>query len=349
MRTLIIPCAGKSSRFPNMKPKWMLTHPDGHLMIEKALPLQAFSDFDRIVITIVKPHIQKYEADLVLTQIFGNRVELCVLDDFTSSASETIALTVKKMKITGSVIIKDSDNFVDFELPEDLCNAIVGLDVNNNSIVNNLPNKSFLILDEQQSTISDIVEKRIVSNIICLGVYIFSDIQDFMEAYECLKHKDDGELYISNCISKILADTGIIFGYIQAKHYKDWGTLQEWRIVQLCHTTYFVDVDGVLLVNRGQYGSLNWNNSTEIIEANCKKIAALQTKGAQIVITTARPEKYREKLEAILHENGIFPAAIVMGLNHGPRVLINDYSPTNPYPSASAINILRNTSLEDVL
>jgi hypothetical protein len=27
MKNLIIPMAGKSSRFPNMKPKWMLTHP----------------------------------------------------------------------------------------------------------------------------------------------------------------------------------------------------------------------------------------------------------------------------------------------------------------------------------
>lgn len=26
---LIVPCAGKSSGFPNMRPKWMLTHPEG--------------------------------------------------------------------------------------------------------------------------------------------------------------------------------------------------------------------------------------------------------------------------------------------------------------------------------
>ena len=27
MKNLIIPMAGKSSRFPDMRPKWMLTHP----------------------------------------------------------------------------------------------------------------------------------------------------------------------------------------------------------------------------------------------------------------------------------------------------------------------------------
>lgn len=45
MRSLIIPCGGKSSRFPNMRPKWLLTHPDGQLMIQKAvncMPLDFF-------------------------------------------------------------------------------------------------------------------------------------------------------------------------------------------------------------------------------------------------------------------------------------------------------------------
>ena len=27
MKNLIVPIAGKSSRFPNIRPKWMLTHP----------------------------------------------------------------------------------------------------------------------------------------------------------------------------------------------------------------------------------------------------------------------------------------------------------------------------------
>jgi len=37
MTTLIIPCAGKSSRYPGEKPKWLFTHPDGKLMLEKSI------------------------------------------------------------------------------------------------------------------------------------------------------------------------------------------------------------------------------------------------------------------------------------------------------------------------
>ena len=64
MKTLIIPCAGKSSRFPNMKPKWMLTHPDGKLMIEKAIDGINTNLFNQIIITILQEHIEKYELSV---------------------------------------------------------------------------------------------------------------------------------------------------------------------------------------------------------------------------------------------------------------------------------------------
>ena len=35
MKNLIIPVAGQSSRFPNMRPKWLMTMPDGSIMLEK--------------------------------------------------------------------------------------------------------------------------------------------------------------------------------------------------------------------------------------------------------------------------------------------------------------------------
>ena len=34
--------------------------------------------------------------------------------------------------------------------------------------------------------------------------------------------------------------------------------------------------------------------------------------------------------------------ALIMGLNHSERVIVNDFSDSNPYPSCSAINIPRN-------
>lgn len=351
MNTLIIPCAGKSSRFPNMKPKWMLTHPDGKLMIEKSLEGLDLDAFDRIIITIVKPHDDKYEAKLILEQVFADnpKIEICVLDDFTSSASETIYLTLTKMNVQGAFVIKDSDNCVRFELPRPLQNAIVGYDLSIHRDISNIPGKSFLIVNEQ-NIIEDIIEKQIVSKFICLGVYIFESVDDFLQAYrELLEKKVSGEMFISHVISYMLTKNDVIFTAIMADGYEDWGTLTEWKETQKRHRTYFIDVDGVILKNSGKYGKINWSNNKVMLEDNVQSIVELQNNGAQIVITTSRTEEYRPALVEMLSKAGIKPYAILMGMNHAARIVINDFAPTNPYPSAMCITLPRNSSIKEYL
>ncbi len=351
MNTLIIPCAGKSSRFPNMKPKYMLTHPDGKLMIEKSMEKINVDVFDRIIITIVKPHDEKYEAKLIMEQVFNNnsKVEICMLDDFTSSASETVYLTLKKMNVEGAFVIKDSDNRVEVNFNKQIKNSIIGYNLHEHPNITNIPGKSFLIVNEQ-GIIHDIIEKQVVSNIICLGVYCFENALDFINAYdEMLTKKISGEMYISHVISYMLASNNYVFSSILALSYDDWGTLSEWKEVQKKHRTYFVDVDGVLMKNCGKYGKRNWYNNTETLPDNMETIRKLQDDGAQIVITTSRPEEFRANLEKILNENGIKPYAMLMGMNHAARVVVNDFAPTNPYPSGIAITLPRNNSIKEYL
>lgn len=351
MNTLIIPCAGKSNRFPNMKPKYLLTHPDGELMIEKSIKGLNLDIFDRIIITIVKPHDDLYESNLILSQVFENnkKIEICILDDFTKSASETVYLTLQKMDVNGAFVVKDSDNCVYTKIPKKIFNSISAYDLHKHTNISNIPGKSFLIVNKQ-GIIEDIIEKRVVSNIICLGVYAFEDVELFKKAYLELQNKNIiGEMYISHIISYILSQKHTIFTAIEAENYDDWGTLHEWREVQKNYRTYFVDVDGVLIKNCGKYGNVNWSNNRNVLKENVNAIKLLQEHGAQIVITTSRTEEYRKDLENILLDNGIKPYAILMGLNHSSRVVINDFAATNPYPSGIAISIPRNSNIKDYL
>jgi len=64
--------------------------------------------------------------------------------------------------------------------------------------------------------------------------------------------------------------------------------------------------------------------------------------GGQIIFCTARPQKQRIKLESSLKAHGIKWHDIIMGCFHSQRVIINDYAPSNPYPSAIAISLERN-------
>lgn len=351
MNTLIIPCAGKSSRFPNMKPKWLLTFPDGKLMIEKAIEGLNLDLFERIIITIVKKHDIDYEASLVLSQVFKNnkKVEICVLDDFTKSASETIYTTLKKMNVSGSFVVKDSDNYVKIDIESNFKNFIASYNIENAREINNISNKSFLLCNKQ-NIIEDIVEKKIASNIICVGVYAFEDTEIFSKAYCELTSKNvSGEMYVSHIISYLLSTKGHVFTNKEVRCYQDWGTIKEWLYTQKKYRTYFVDVDGVLIKNSGRYGSINWDNNRELLTENVALIKELQNSGAQIIVTTSRTEEFREKLINILNKNNIFPYAVIMGLNHSTRVVINDFASTNPYPSGIAINIPRNGNLNEFI
>lgn len=147
----------------------------------------------------------------------------------------------------------------------------------------------------------------------------------------------------------MLSKSNAVFEAIMADGYNDYGTLQEWKEVQKKFRTYFIDVDGVIMKNSGKYGKTNWSNNTVFLEDNVAAIKKLQDDGAQIVITTSRTEEYRKALETLLSSVGIKPYAILTGMNHAARVVINDFAPTNPYPSGIAITLPRNSSIKDYL
>lgn len=349
MKTLIIPCGGKSTRYPGMKPKWLLTHPDGKLMVVKALEGLPLHAFDRIILTIVKAHAEQYEAPLILKQAFADRpdIEICQLDDFTRSVTETVYLTLRRMKVSRAFAIKDSDNFVAVDIPPEPLNAVVSYDIARDPSVPNICAKSFLVIN-REGVLENVAEKRVVSHLIAVGVYLFASTDLYDMAYAALAGWK-GEAYISHIISYLIAQRGQSFVTLPARSYEDWGTLEEWKTVQQRSRTYFVDVDGVLLKNSGQYGRFNWTNNREVLLDNVQTLRELQRQGAQIVVVTARTEEYRQSLEELLRSAGLEPHAIIMGLHHAARVLINDFAPTNPYPSALAISLPRDGRLKDYL
>lgn len=346
MSTLIIPCAGKSTRFPGMRPKWLLTHPDGQPMLLKAIEQLDLTQFNRIIVTIIKDEIN----ESLLTQICANTsIEILILDVPTNSVAETIERTIKLKQIEGSFTIKDCDNSVDFSFPS-VQNFIIGVNILDFSQINNLPSKSFIIANEQE-IIEDIVEKDIRSNIICAGVYGFENTEIFLEAYYTLQAQMEHnfELYISHIISYIIGMGKAVFIVHLAENFIDYGTLDDWRKIQKQYTTYIVDLDGVVFENVGKYGITNHNNSFIPHISNIETLLKLQNNKAELIFMSARSEKLRELITTNLNLNGFENYKLILSCNHSPRVLINDFAPTNPYPSASAINVVRDSNLKEYI
>lgn len=349
---LIVPCCGLSKRYKMKKPKWMLTHPDGKPMVYKILEPLDLNFYDNIIVTITKTQNELFDAEYFLKSIFITygikNYYICILEQQTRSQAETIYETIKKLNIKGNIMVKDSDSLVSFNA--DMINSfnfVVCGNINANKSINDMSGKSFIDINCDKNIIK-IYEKQIKSEYFSTGLYSFESSEKFCEIYKQLfPDYINKEMYLSDIINELIKDCN--FKIVEALQYEDWGTRDRWMEYVKNYKTYFIDFDGVFVKNTGRFGKKNWNSKFEEINNNILLIKKLFDNGAQIIITTARDDNYRDIIQKFLENNGIKPFYIVCGCNHSQRILINDFADTNPYPSADSISIERNGDLTKYL
>jgi hydroxymethylpyrimidine pyrophosphatase-like HAD family hydrolase len=341
--------AGKSSRFPNTRPKWMLSHPSSNrfMGIESITGLN-LDFFENIYFICLEEHETQYQFlegfKNELRKIgVENKSEIILLKEKTESQSETIFNAIKEKNIEGFIFVKDSDNYFDVEI-KDQSNQICYFDLNSIDGIN-ARNKSYIQLDTN-GIVSNIVEKKVISSNFSVGGYGFSDAYEFCKNYENLKDIE-GECYISNIIFEMLL-SGKTFTGTNTLNYKDWGTLEDWNKYKETYKTLFVDLDGTLVTNTSHLFPPYIGEGTPL-QNNIDYLNKLYSSGrVRIVITTSRPKEYYQDTINELKNKQIPFDEIIMGLPHSQRILINDFARSNPYPSCSSLNIPRNSdNLED--
>ena len=327
---VVIPAAGKSSRFNGFSPKWMRTHPDGNLMIQKSLETFNNQDFDIYLITTSE--IEEKFSVIEKLKLALPKVNIIILNNSTKSSVETLLLGLEKIgkliNIDTPLFVKDVDNLVEFDWKNfDMStSSSVGLDIKL-QIVNNIANKSFIVVNED-GLIIDFIEKEIVSNIISVGTHYFkSALEALTTAQLLLTNNVDQthELYTSHLIAYNIY-SGIEYKMIPAIKYEDFGTQIEWDKVRDSYKTIFVDFDGTLVENRGRYSNPNWFSRSDIpLEKNIDILKRLHANGSQIIITTSRLNSEKEYIREFLLKFEIKAHEIICDLNHSERVLINDF------------------------
>lgn len=111
--------------------------------------------------------------------------------------------------------------------------------------------------------------------------------------------------------------------------------------------TLFVDIDGTLVKYR-KYASLHESVLTPIQEV-IDFVNSHYESGSVIIITTARPEKYRHFTVLELNQIGVKWHQLVMECGRGTRVVINDKDPENSnIDRAIGINLIRDTGFESI-
>ena len=292
MKSLIIPCCGGKIR--DNKPIYLLRHPQGELLAKKCIQGIFPETYDKIYITILKQDVELYDAKNILLNEFKNKnVEVVTLENATSSPAETIYETILRVGINGEFCVKDVDNYVQLENPVE-GNYVVGLDLSRwTSPINNLRNKSFLIINEK-NILLDIIEKKFKSDLICLGLYSFDDASEFVKTYESINdiYYPIEKIYLSHIISYMIGFSNKIFSYASSVKYDDWSTEKDWKEIQEKYATYFIDID-VVLKNKNEF------------EESIESLSKLSDRGSLLVGYTVLSEEEIKEIKTTFEKRGI--------------------------------------------
>jgi 2-C-methyl-D-erythritol 4-phosphate cytidylyltransferase len=141
---VIIPCAGKSSRFPGTRPKYLLTVADGDCLFEKAA--QPYVDETDVHFVILKEHAKMYDAKIAIDKVYGNNpnVYVHVLEEPTSGPAETVYRVAKRLG-DQPIFIQDCDSFFNHQLKND--NHVCVVDLRKNLNISNVEAKSFAVIN----------------------------------------------------------------------------------------------------------------------------------------------------------------------------------------------------------
>ncbi|PNS13756.1 hypothetical protein CAC42_3249 [Sphaceloma murrayae] len=362
--TLVIPSAGRSSRFPGHKPKWLLTLPDGNLMVVGALSALDLSVVSRLVVGVLREHVQKYchgDPHAILAAFDRGHeklrripLSLVVIENETRDQVQTIELILQCGAVSGPVFFKDCDN--SFACTVSPVNGVATFRITHNLENLNVPGGKAYVKIGKGNRLTSILEKQIMSDTFCIGGYSFASADDMLtyvnkaRCYQSITKNGDNELALSDIIWLKMIDSCLLsskpasqepFVAISATRYEDWGTIQAFKEYQKTFRTLFIDIDGTLVKNAGQYFGNIWGSQLPLPNNIDLLKRMYETGRVQIILTTSRTERFREITERQMRAVGMPYDQIVFGLLHATRVIINDYAKTNPYPSSAAINVQR--------
>jgi hypothetical protein len=330
---VIVPAAGKSTRYSSGKPKYLLYDYKGRLALENVVRPYHKAGHS-VTVVILEEHDLKYRAVDHIMNAFPTGIRIIVLDNPTSGPAETVYLGLQG--VSGPFLVKDCDNFFEHgPIPINTkANVVYASNLEN---VDKPASKSFVIHNDED-IITSIVEKKVVSDVFACGGYMFASVDDYKKGYEAVAKNSTGEVFVSHVINYMIHSHNVVFTVETVSNLVDLGTQKEWDAWN-DRPTIFCDIDGTLVQSKDR---LSYDTPWEAHEDTLLLLHKKLDEGCQIVFTTARPQNARMVTRKMLDELGFKDCQLIMGLHNAKRILINDYNTTtNKYPTAIAYNVFR--------
>ena len=334
---VIVPCCGRSSRYPNQPPKWMLPSHDGRPMVSLAVSGVDF-DLADLVVVVLREHDERFQVVAGLKSAVGAEVNVVVLEKPTASQPDTVAQTLRALDLDEPFLVKDSDNVFTLPEPEQNYNYLCVESLNHFEAINP-KNKSYVQIDHN-GVVTNIREKVVISDLFSVGGYYFTSPKAFLEYFDRLAG-DAGrlksEIYVSDVIGAMILD-GAPFRAREITGYQDWGTVHEWRRSLLARTAYFLLVDGFLFERGSEYFRPRFADVQPNPEA-IETALSLHRLGHTLIYLSIRPASLAELTRKQLEDAGLPPGQVVHHCPIGSWVLVTAPHPTLPFLTSHALEV----------
>lgn len=213
---IVVPMAGRGSRFSEAGfdlPKPLIPV-RGRPMIEVVIENLRPSTPHRFIFICQKEHVVQYGLDRIVKTL-SPTAEVIALDGITEGAACTVMMAERYIDNAAPLMIANCDQYVAASIDDYLEAMRVGeYDGYIMTMTANHPKWSFVRLDEHKR-ITEVVEKKVVSDEATVGIYNFARGTDFANAVRTMIAADErvnGEFYVAPAYNPLIAK-GARVGY----------------------------------------------------------------------------------------------------------------------------------------
>ena len=206
---VLIPMAGAGSRFEQAgytfpKP---LIEVNGKPMIQ--VVVENLNIDAKHIFIVQKSHYEKYNLKYLLNLITNNNCEIVQVNGITEGAACTTLLAKKFIDNDEPLVMANSDQFVEWDSNEFMYSMIAdNIDGGMLTFEATHPKWSFAKLDDK-GFVSEVAEKKPISNIATVGVYYWTKGSDYVKYAEQMIDKDirtNNEFYVCPAYNEAIED-----------------------------------------------------------------------------------------------------------------------------------------------
>ncbi len=222
MPNILIPMAGEGRRFAEkgytfpkplipIKNKPMIEHVVNSLNMD-----------GRYIFLVQKSHLEKYSLDLMLKQIAGKDCVVIPVDGITEGAACTCLLAKEYINDDDELIIANSDQIIEYSKENfDILRDWSCADGIIFSFYATHPKWSFAKLN-LENKVSEVAEKKPISNIATTGIYYYRYGMEFVESAEDMIRKNvrtNNEFYVCPVYNEMILREKVILPFFVDKMF----------------------------------------------------------------------------------------------------------------------------------